>query len=153
MWEDYSHYLMVPKLSIRTAIQLFLKDVEHITSPSIKSCEYLESILKRKDILHIPNFIDEWKLGRSSKREDIQALKTQYNISRQDTIITFVGRVSSEKRVFQVVKIYDTLIFPKNPDIKLMVIGDGKDFKKIQKYVSKSQYQNNYKLESIRWST
>ena len=59
MWEDYAHYLMVPKLSIRKAVQLFLKDVDHITSPSIKSCKYLKETLKRQDIIHIPNFIDE----------------------------------------------------------------------------------------------
>jgi len=104
MWEDYSHYLMVPKISIRKAVAHFLKNVDHITSPSIKSCKYLEETLKR------------------------------------------VWRVSSEKRVFELVKAYDKLIFPKDVDIKLMIIGDGKQFKKVKKYIDSSTYKENYIL-------
>ncbi len=154
MWEDYSHYLMVPKLSIRKAIQVFLKDVEHITSPSIKSCKYLEKTLSRDDIIHIPNFIDEKKLKSSAKRKDLDVLRKKYGISPNDILVSFIGRVSSEKRVFKLVQAYDTLIFPENPNIKLMVIGDGKQFKKIQKYIEKSKYKQNYVLTwYVEWSS
>lgn len=146
MWEDYSHYLMVPKISIRKAVAHFLKNVDHITSPSIKSCKYLEETLKRDDIIHIPNFIDEWKLKRSAKKKDIAALKKKYNLWEKDTLISFVWRVSSEKRVFELVKAYDKLIFPKDVDIKLMIIGDGKQFKKVKKYIDSSTYKENYIL-------
>ena len=146
MWEDYAHYLMVPRSSIRRAVKLFLKNVDHITSPSIKSCKYLEETLKRDDIIHIPNFIDEWKLGRSWKKKDRERLKEKHHISKKDIVVSFVGRVSSEKRVFELVKTYNTLIFPKNTDIKLMITGDGKQFKKIQKYIAKSKYKDNYIL-------
>ena len=152
MWEDYAHYLMVPKISIRKAVQHFLKNVEYITSPSIKSCWYLKQVLRRDDIIHIPNFIDEWKLRRSAKKNSINILKDKYNITHDDIIVSFVGRVSSEKRVFELVKTYDTYIFPKNKHIKLIIIGDGKQFKKIQKYIAKSIYKNNYILTGyIEW--
>jgi len=60
--------------------------------------------------------------------------------------------VSSEKRVFELVKTYDTYIFPKNKHIKLIIVGDGKQFKKIQKYIAKSTYKNNYILTGyIEW--
>ena len=146
MWEDYSHYLMVPKASIRTAIKHFLKNVEHITSPSIKSCKYLEDTLNRNDIMHIPNFIDEKKLKSSAKKKDLDKLKEKYDISPNNILVSFIGRVSSEKRVFELVKAYDTYVFPRNSNIKLMVIGDGKQFKKIQKYIEKSKYKDNYIL-------
>lgn len=152
MWEDYSHYLMVPKASIRTAIKRFLKNVEHITSPSIKSCKYLEKTLSRNDIMHIPNFIDEKKLKSSAKKKDLDVLRNKYNISTGDILVSFIGRVSSEKRVFKLVQAYDTHIFPKNPNIKLMVIGDGKQFKKIQRYIAKSNHKDNYILTGyVNW--
>jgi len=146
MWEDYSHYLMVPKVSIRKAIKHFLKNVDHITSPSIKSCKYLEDVLSRDDIVHIPNFIDEWKLRRNVKKKDTDTLKKTYKISEKDTLVSFVWRVSSEKRVFELVKAYDTHIFPKDKDIKLLIIGDGKQFKKVKKYIDASRYRQNYIL-------
>lgn len=154
MWEDYSHYVMVPKLSIRKAIQIFLKDVEHISTPSIKSLNYLEKILKRDDIKHIPNFIDETKLKLDVKKQDIEKIKSTYHIWKQDVVVTFIWRVSSEKRVFEMVESYDTHIFPKNTHIKLMIVWDGKDFKKIQKYVEKSAYKENYILTwYVPWNT
>lgn len=146
MWEDYAHYLMVPKISIRKAVKIFLKDVKYITSPSIKSCEYLKEILKRKDIIHIPNFIDEGKLSDTSTKKDIEKLRENYHLSKENILVSFVGRVSSEKRVFELVQTYDEYIFPKNTNIKLMIIGDGKQFKKIQKYIAKSIYKDNYIL-------
>lgn len=152
MWEDYSHYLMMPKISIRKALQHFLKNVECITTPSVKSCQYLETILKRKDIIHIPNFIDEQKLICEANEEDINKLKKQYQIEKDNIIVSFIGRVSSEKRVFELVQSYDTLIFPKNNHIKLMVIGDGKQFKKVQRYVANSKYKDNYILTGyVEW--
>ena len=79
-------------------------------------------------------------------------LKEKYSLSKEDILISFVGRVSSEKRVFELVQTYDEYIFPKNTQMKLMVIGDGKQFKKIQKYIAKSTYKDNYILTGyIDW--
>lgn len=152
MWEDYSHYLMVPKISIRKAVAHFLKDIQYITSPSIKSCIYLQEVLSRQDIIHIPNFVDEKKLTKNANNKELKKLQAQHNISSQQILVSFVGRVSSEKRVFELVKTYDTSIFPKNINIKLMIVWDGKQFKKIQKYISTSPYKDNYILTwYINW--
>ena len=38
---------------------------------------------------------------------------------------------------------YDRYVFAENPNIKVMVIGDGKQFKKIEKYIEKSKQEED----------
>ncbi|MDM7273717.1 glycosyltransferase family 4 protein [Sulfurihydrogenibium azorense] len=74
----------------------------------------------------LPNFIDEEKFYYSSQEK--QSVRKQLNISPNEIVITFIGKVDRGKGIYDYVEVCKELhtIFK---NLKFLIIGDGRDLK------------------------
>ncbi|MBR6061408.1 MAG: glycosyltransferase, partial [Spirochaetales bacterium] len=121
MWENYTHYLMngkliTPKMA-RKYMAMYLKNVTQIVAPSVKAKNYYSQIVPNKPIEIVPNGIDSDKFKSSEiKPDEINQLRKEFGIKKNDINLIFVGRVGQEKRVDElfataapILKKYDNL--------------------------------------------
>ena len=129
MWENYTHYLMngkliTPKMA-RKYMAMYLKNVTQIVAPSVKAKNYYSQIVPNKPIEIVPNGIDSDKFKSSEiKPDEINQLRKEFGIKKNDINLIFVGRVGQEKRVDE---LFETVapILRKYDNLKMIIVGDG----------------------------
>lgn len=137
MWEDYVHYIIpikgkksiFPKRFARTFSRRFVNKADLIIAPSKKTEKYLKyrCKVKNKEIRIIPTGIDLNPFNPSNfTEEQKKEAKAKFNISDNDKVILFVGRLAEEKSVDVIIKGFAE-IRRKEPSIslKLLIVGDG----------------------------
>lgn len=154
LYEDYVHYITKG----------------HFNKPSKKVVEYLtkfycdktatELIVPTKKIynlfkdkygyernIHIvPTGIDVERFYEEKvSKEDVNKLKKELNVEKDDFNILFVGRLGKEKSVDLLIE-SQYLIAKKYPFCKLIIIGDGPDKEHFEKMIKKYKLSNNVKL-------
>lgn len=144
MYEEYMHFVSkrLAKRFHKTLLKV-VKNVmrKHITNsdvtivPSKKIKDLMLSYNIEADYNIVPTGIHlEAFKNENYKKEDVLALKQQYNLQSDDFICLFVGRISLEKDI-------DTLIdgFKEinNDKIKFLIVGGGPYLKDIQERIKK----------------
>ena len=100
-------------------------DVKMIV-PSLFLKNYYQSYLPQADIAIVPNGID-----LESYQSDYEAVtKADLNISANEKVIFYAGRIVPDKGVLLLMQAFEKL-FEKHDDIKLVVIGDYNEESKI----------------------
>ena len=100
-------------------------DVKMIV-PSLFLKNYYQSYLPQADIAIVPNGID-----LESYQSDYEAVtKADLNISANEKVIFYAGRIVSDKGVLLLMQAFEKLL-EKHDDIKLVVIGDYNEESKI----------------------
>lgn len=145
LWEHYKHYSIVVKTSsiIKTVMRFYYKDINAIVTPSLKSKKFNNIVAPEIKKYIIPNGIDYKKFIPSEiKNNELSEIKKNYGIQEGDKIILYVGRMSVEKRIENLIESLDPLL-KKHNKIKLLLIGDGPDMKKLQKRAKELNIENN----------
>jgi len=128
-WKYYSHYFMwdlLPKNLFRFILKTLYKSADYFIAPSQKVKSYLENEMQvRVPIRIIPtglklNHFSDFVITPRKKQE----FRHKYGISRDDTVMLFVGRVGKEKSIDVLIRGLPELK-KKYPRIKLLVVGDG----------------------------
>lgn len=132
IYEDYTHYLTHFKALDRRAkafARIYSKvccnSVEQVIAPTEKTKQLLMTYSVHKDISVIPTGIDLSKFTKSNYSDDkIKALKDNYKIKPDEKVMIYVGRVSQEKNIEEVIKAMPDYM-NKRGDVKFVIVGSG----------------------------
>lgn len=129
MYEEYMHYIskgveFSPELA-RKYSKKFCNSVDGVIAPTEKTRKLLSSYGVTTPIRVIPTGIDFSPFDpKNYSKEEISDLKQSYDISPEDPIVLFIGRVAKEKSIDIIVKAFP-LLLSKVPKAKLLIVGDG----------------------------
>jgi 1,2-diacylglycerol 3-alpha-glucosyltransferase len=129
MWEDYLHYLMKGKVvtpnMVRRVARAFLGEAQACVAPSVKSANWLRSVLPNVPVRIISNGVDVDKIGALIPSEaEKAAIREGIGVKPDDVLLVFVGRIGQEKRVGELMDTVGEAIH-RNPRVRMMFIGDG----------------------------
>lgn len=98
---------------------------DFIFTQSLEDCELAKNnkFLDKDKILAIGNGVDIWNTFNIKNLDDniLKSLKLDLNISENDCVITFIGRLVREKGILDLLEAFNEI---KNRNLKLFIIGD-----------------------------
>ena len=142
LYEDYIHYITKGyfKKSSKKIVEYLTKFYCETTAtelivPTNKIYKlFTEKYKFGKNIHIIPTGIEVERFYKENqKEEDIELLKKELKISKKDFVLLFVGRLAEEKNVEFLIHSHAEMI-KKHDNIKLLIVGDGPDKEKYEKY-------------------
>ena len=131
IYEDYTHYVApgkletVAKTAAKKLTKHFCNAADEVIVPTEKTQQLLLSYGVRKRISVIPTGIDLDKFSPSKHDyEDKQTLKAELGISPDEKVMLYIGRVSEEKNINEVLH-YVKEYLRENLGTRFLIIGDG----------------------------
>jgi glycosyltransferase involved in cell wall biosynthesis len=109
---------------------------DRVIAPSVKIEKQLMSWGTKSGVRVLPTGVD--KITTTPQAKD--AFRRKYGLSRDDQVVIFVGRLGSEKNIDLLINAF-SLIAPKNPRAKLMIVGEHDYRKKLEQRVAKHNLQ------------
>jgi len=129
MWEDYVHYvgkghIITPKMAQQFS-KFFCNRARAVITPTEKSRDSLISYGVERPVRVIPTGIDFKPFDPKQYSEaETNALRKELGILPKDQVLLSLGRVAKEKSIDVIIKQMPEIIAP-NPNVKLLIIGDG----------------------------
>lgn len=151
MYEDYVHYITKGYFnrSSKKIVEYMTKfycdrTINELIVPTKKAYDlFKEKYNVQRNIHIIPTGIEVERFYRKNVNEKkVNELKKQYNIKKNDFTLIFVGRIAEEKNVPYLIDVMSDII-KKKSNIKLLIIGDGPDKEKYEKYSIKRNTSKN----------
>lgn len=120
----------------------------------LKILTAIDCVLCDKIILYSKNLIKEWYLDRWENKIvfahehiiDPQKFKIVKQYYERDKIVGFIGRLSQEKGILNLILAID-LILRDRKDVKFLIIGDGSLHKEIEQNIDRKNLQSYVKIE------
>lgn len=142
IYEDYTHYLTRFKALDRRAkafARIYSKvccnTVEQVIVPTEKTKDLLMTYSVHKDISVVPTGIDLSKFDpRNFSRENINSLKQRYGIGEQDKVLIYIGRVSQEKNIEEIVQAMPDYMKSREA-VRFIIVGSGPALEKLENLV------------------
>lgn len=135
MYEEYIYYITKgyfdgASKKLVEYLTLFLcdKTVEELIVPTKKTYDLFKEKYKvKRDVHIIPSGIDVTRFySENINKKELENLKKELNIKKDDFIILYVGRIAKEKNIeFLINNLKD--ISKKIPKTKMVIVGDGPD--------------------------
>lgn len=151
MYEDYVHYITKGYFnrSSKKIVEYLTKfycdrTINELIVPTKKAYDlFKEKYNVQRNIHIIPTGIEVERFYRKNiSDKKVNELKKKYNIKKNDFSLIFVGRIAEEKNVPYLIDVMSDIIGKKS-NIKLLIIGDGPDKEKYEKYSIKKNTSNN----------
>ncbi|MBO7676603.1 MAG: glycosyltransferase, partial [Erysipelotrichaceae bacterium] len=112
------------------------KPAEKIVVPSQKALNF-PFLSKFSDrLVVVPNGIEMDKYQKKLSEDEKLKMRKQLGIADEEKILVTVTRLSKEKNIEELIDYFPALL-EKDPDIKLLIVGDGPDRKHLEKLTSK----------------
>jgi len=151
IYEDYTHYLTRFKALDRRAkafariySKICCNRAERVIVPTEKTKQLLMNYSVHKDISVIPTGIDLRKFDKSNySDESIRKLKEQYNILPDEKVMIYVGRVSQEKNLEELVHAMPEYM-AKRKDLKFVIVGSGPALDGLKSLVKRYKLQESF---------
>lgn len=140
IYEDYTHYITRMKSLDKRAknfVRVFTKvccnTVEQVIVPTEKVKELLKEYSVVKDIAVVPTGIELKKFEKENfPGEEIRELKAQYGILPEDKVILYLGRISREKNLEEVLSAMPDYLGSRK-QVKFVIVGNGPDKERLEK--------------------
>lgn len=151
LYEDYVHYVthghfnnLGKKIVIRLTKYYCDKKCDELIVPTTKIKGLFESKYYINRKIHvIPTGIDTKKFELTADlKKEVTKIKKQYKIKPTDFIIGSVGRIAKEKD-FDKEIIATSKLIKENPNIKLMIIGDGPELDNLKQLAGDLKIEKN----------
>ena len=151
MYEDYIHYLTKGyfdksgKKVVEYLTKFYCdKTATELIVPTKKTYDLFKEKYKFNRNVHIiPTGIEIEKFYREKVSADkVDKLRHKLNIKEDDFVILFVGRIAEEKNIDFLIRNQVNLV-KKNKKCKLLIVGSGPDFEKLQSLSKKLKMENN----------
>jgi 1,2-diacylglycerol 3-alpha-glucosyltransferase len=132
IYEDYTHYLTHfksldgrAKAFARVFSKVCCNTVEQVIVPTEKVKELLLQYSVHKDISVVPTGVDLRKFNpKLYSKEEVMDIKRQYGIEKEDKVLLYLGRVSKEKNIGEIMEaIPEYTAYRAN--IKFVIVGSG----------------------------
>ena len=147
LYEEYIYYITKgcfdgASKKLVEYLTLFLcdKTVEELIVPTKKTYDLFKEKYKvKRDVHIIPSGIDVTRFYRENiNKKELENLKKELNIKKDDFIILYVGRIAKEKNIeFLINNLKD--ISKKIPKTKMVIVGDGPDMNDLALLVNKNK--------------
>lgn len=131
MYDDYLYYIVPERLTPllrRIAHRYFRylgKSATELTGPSMKVQEYFDMCGVHKSVNVVPNPVELDVFNPSNlNREHIAAIRKQYGVADDETLVSFCGRLGKEKSVDVLLDNWAKYVKP-DDKCKLMILGGG----------------------------
>lgn len=142
IYEDYTHYLTHiqaldrrAKSFVRTFSKICCNTVEQVLVPTQKTKELLLKYSVHKDIFVVPTGIDLGKFEPDNyTKEEVDRLKEKYEIKEDEKVLLYLGRVSQEKNLQEVIRAMPEYMNLR-PNVKFVIVGSGPDKEKLEELV------------------
>lgn len=142
IYEDYTHYLTRfkaldrrAKAFARTYTKVCCNTVEQVIVPTEKTRELLTTYSVHKDISVIPTGIDLSKFDRSNfSADEVGALKKKYHISPEEKVMIYIGRVSQEKNIEEIIEAMPGYMKSRT-SVRFVIVGSGPASEKLENMV------------------
>ena len=161
IYEDYTHYLTHfkaldrrAKAFARTYTKVCCNTVEQVVVPTEKTRYLLMTYSVHKDISVVPTGIDLSKFEKSRfTTEDVNQLKDSYGIRPEDKIMLYLGRVSQEKNIGEIIAAMPEYM-ARREQVKFVIVGSGPALDKLQGMVSELGLSKRFIFTGARpWDT
>jgi 1,2-diacylglycerol 3-alpha-glucosyltransferase len=161
IYEDYTHYLTHfealdrrAKAFARTYSKVCCNTVEQVIVPTEKTKELLMTYSVHKDISVVPTGIDLSKFDpKQYSLEDVNALKQKYNINPQEKILLYIGRISQEKNIEEIISAMPEYM-KKRELVKFVVVGSGPALDKLESLVKQMGLEDRFVFTGSQpWDT
>ncbi|BBF44991.1 glycosyltransferase LafA, responsible for the formation of Glc-DAG [Lachnospiraceae bacterium KM106-2] len=149
IYEDYTHYF-APIKPLNKGAKAFARkytkrvcnQVEEVIVPTEKTKELLEAYHVYKNINVVPTGIMLSKFSPSNfSKEEIEAEKRALGIAEDDKVILYLGRVSPEKNIEELIQNLPALK-AKHDNVRFVIIGAGPDIENLQKITKEEQMED-----------
>ncbi len=131
IYEDYTHYIkkyISKEERARKVAQLYSKfsvrGAEELIVPTEKVAELMAGYGVKPDINVIPTGIDLSRFSVQDTPEQKEKLKKMLGIPKQNKVVLYLGRISEEKNIDEVMGYLDTYM-KHHTDVTFLVVGDG----------------------------
>lgn len=143
IYEDYTHYVTHfksldrrAKAAVRTFSKVCCNHTEQVIVPTEKVKELLTTYSVKRDIAVVPTGINLKKFdGSHYSKEEIISLREQFGIRDTDKVILYLGRISAEKNIQEVLTAMPDYLADKD-NVKLLIVGNGPEKEHLEKLVS-----------------
>ncbi|QAA31951.1 glycosyltransferase family 4 protein [Clostridium manihotivorum] len=146
MYEDYLGYVfggrLITKRTSAKFIRMLLNSLDSVIAPTQKAKDSLISYGVNTSISVIPSGISLKNFKKELLEEEKRKIKKYFNISKDDRIIAYVGRIGQEKNIGEIIDFMDDLIGI-NRKIKLLVVGDGPYLQTLKKEVIEKKIEKS----------
>ena len=151
MYEDYVHYIThgyfdkSSKKIVEYLTKFYCdKTARELIVPSKKTYNLFKEKYKVDKNIHIiPTGIDTKRFDSSvMDKKELEQLKRDLKIGKDDFILLYVGRLAEEKNVEFLLENH-ALLVKRHPKIKLMIVGSGPDYEKFIHYSEKLKIMKN----------
>jgi 1,2-diacylglycerol 3-alpha-glucosyltransferase len=161
IYEDYTHYLTHfealdrrAKAFARTYSKVCCNTVEQVIVPTEKTKELLMTYSVHKDISVVPTGIDLSKFDpKQYSLEDVNARKQKYNINPQEKILLYIGRISQEKNIEEIINAMPEYM-KKRELVKFVIVGSGPALDKLESLVKQMGLEDRFVFTGSQpWDT
>lgn len=161
IYEDYTHYLTHfkaldrrAKAFARTYSKVCCNTVEQVIVPTEKTRELLMRYSVHKDISVVPTGIDLHKFKKENySSDDILKLKEKYNIQPEEKVLLYLGRVSQEKNLEEIIQAMPGYM-RRRENVKFVVVGSGPALDKLIELVNKLELKDRFVFTGAQpWDT
>lgn len=150
IYEDYTHYVnkihLAPvderaKAFVRMFTKICCNTVEQVVVPTKKVRELLMTYRVVKDIEIIPTGVDLKKFDKNNYTQDMLLEKRKsFGISPEEKVILYLGRVSSEKNIAELLAAMPEYM-EWHKDVKFLLVGDGPELEKLERQITEYPYK------------
>jgi 1,2-diacylglycerol 3-alpha-glucosyltransferase len=128
--------------------------VEQVIVPTEKTKELLMTYSVHKDISVVPTGIDLSKFDpKQYSLEDVNALKQKYNINPQEKILLYIGRISQEKNIEEIISAMPEYM-KKRELVKFVIVGSGPALDKLESLVKQMGLEDRFVFTGSQpWDT
>jgi Glycosyltransferase len=139
IYEDYTHYVTHNKSLDRRAkafVRVFTKvccnTVQQVIVPTEKVKELLTTYSVHRDIAVVPTGINLKKFRRETYTADeVNEIKQRYGIGPEDQVILYLGRISKEKNIEEILVAMPEYLEQKK-HVKFMIVGNGPEKERLE---------------------
>ncbi|MFJ8066791.1 glycosyltransferase family 4 protein [Psychrobacillus sp. NPDC096426] len=144
IYEDYTHYIVkfkifdfIAKNTARKISANFCNSVDKVIVPTEKVKELLRSYKVKQHISVIPTGIELSKFSAFNKTSnEVKNLRTELNIREKDKVLLYIGRISEEKNIEELLFSMSPLL-SSNSNMKFVLIGDGLERSNLEELAKK----------------
>ena len=142
IYEDYTHYIVkfgfldtIAKSAARRLSHYFCNSADKVIVPTKKVKDLLLDYRVNKEIAIIPTGINLDKYSRQNyRKEEILKIKKSLGINEEDKVILYIGRLSEEKNIDELIDAMKIYLRDKS-DTKFLLVGNGPDAERLKSSV------------------
>jgi 1,2-diacylglycerol 3-alpha-glucosyltransferase len=146
MYEYYTHYFThnknFGKKVVGTLSRKLLSDVKTVIAPTEKVEQLLKNYGIKNDIVTVPTGIKLEEFDKQLTRSEIDELKEELGIGRENKVLVTIGRLGKEKNIEELLENMPNLLM-KHEKLVLLIIGDGPFRSELEKKAKKIGIDEN----------